>query len=265
MTPQDLIAAFETLADAPDGTTRLRELVLQLAVRGKLVAQDPSDEPAAVLLERIAAEKARLVKEKKIRKPKVLPPIEADEVPFAVPEGWEWCRFGSSHINRDAERIPLKSADRKSRHGPYDYYGASGAIDKIDDYIYDGDLLLIGEDGANLVLRSTPIAFMATGKFWVNNHAHVLDSVDVLSLRYLAIYINSIDLKPYLTGIAQPKLNQKKMNAILTALPPLAEQHRIVAKVDALMALCDDLEARLTAARTTRGAFAAAAVHHLDA
>ena len=93
MTPQDLIAAFETLADAPDGTKRLRELVLQLAVRGKLVAQDASDEPASVLLERIAAEKARLVAEKKIRKPKVLPPIEADEVPFAVPEGWEWSRL----------------------------------------------------------------------------------------------------------------------------------------------------------------------------
>ena len=88
MTPHDLLAAFETLAEAPDGIARLRELVLQLAVRGKLVPQDPNDEPASVLLERIAAEKARLVKEGKIPKPKPLPPVGEDEVPFEVPEGW---------------------------------------------------------------------------------------------------------------------------------------------------------------------------------
>ena len=93
MTPHDLIAAFELLAEAPDGIARLRELVLELAVRGKLVPQDPNDEPASVLLERIAAEKARLVKEGKIPKPKPLPPVGEEEVPFGVPEGWVWCRL----------------------------------------------------------------------------------------------------------------------------------------------------------------------------
>ena len=92
MTPHDLLAAFETLAEAPNGIARLRELILQLAVRGKLVPQDPNDEPACMLLERIAVEKARLVKEGKISKTKPLPPVDEDEVPFAVPEEWVWCR-----------------------------------------------------------------------------------------------------------------------------------------------------------------------------
>lgn len=91
MTPQDLIAAFETLADAPDGSEHLRELVLELAVRGKLVPQEPADEAAPVQLARIAEEKARMVKAKAIRKPKRLPPVE-DEAPFDVPAGWAWCR-----------------------------------------------------------------------------------------------------------------------------------------------------------------------------
>ena len=254
MTPHDLIVAFDTLAEAPDGVKRLRELVLQLAVRGKLVPQDPADEPASVLLERIAAEKARLVKEKVIRKPKALPAVDESKVPYEVPPGWQWVRFGTTHINRDSQRIPLKVGDRAKRQGPFDYYGASGVIDYIDDYLFDGDLLLIGEDGANLVLRSKPIAFMASGQFWVNNHAHVLDSVDLGSLRYLSVFVNAIDLKPYLTGTAQPKLNQSKMNGIYAAFPPLAEQHRIVARVDELMGLLDRLEAARTARDTTRAA-----------
>jgi type I restriction enzyme S subunit len=92
MTPHDLLAAFDILVEAPSGIARLRELILQLAVRGKLVPQDPNDEPACVLLERIAAEKARLVKAGKLPKPRPLPPVSEDEVPFEVPEGWVWCR-----------------------------------------------------------------------------------------------------------------------------------------------------------------------------
>src|SRR5438445_11697321 len=95
MTPHDLLAAFEVLAEAPEGIARLRELVLQLAVRGKLVPQDPNDEPACVLLERIAAEKAQLVKEGKIAKQKPLPPVGEGEVSFEAPEGWVWCRLGN--------------------------------------------------------------------------------------------------------------------------------------------------------------------------
>lgn len=107
---------------------------------------------------------------------------------------------------------------------------------------------MIGEDGANLVNRSTPIAFIASGKYWVNNHAHVLDGLSLDCLKYFEVFINAIDLKPYVTGTAQPKMNQAKMNSIPVPLPPLTEQKRIVEKVDELMTLCD----RLAAAKQTR-------------
>lgn len=224
------------------GIKKLRELILELAVRGKLVPQDPNDEPASVLLERIAAEKAELVKQGKIKKQKPLPEISEEEKPFELPIGWEWVRFGDATYNRDAERIPLSSDERMNRSGTFDYYGASGIIDKIDDYIFDKPLLLIGEDGANLINRSTPIAFMAYGQFWVNNHAHVIDGISEEYLNYLCIYINAISLENYITGTAQPKMNQAKMNTILIGLPPEREQLKIKNKVTELFSLCDQLE-----------------------
>ncbi|MWT70281.1 restriction endonuclease subunit S [Escherichia coli] len=224
------------------GIKKLRELILELAVRGKLVPQDPNDEPASELLKRIAAEKAELVKQGKIKKQKPLPEISEEEKPFELPEGWEWVRLGDATYNRDAERIPLSSDERMNRKGDFDYYGASGIIDKIDDYIFDKPLLLIGEDGANLINRSTPIAFMAYGQFWVNNHAHVLDGISEDFLNYLCIYINAISLENYITGTAQPKMNQAKMNTILIGLPPEHEQLKIKNKVTELLSLCDQLE-----------------------
>ena len=146
MTPRELIEAFETLADAPDGVKRLRELVLQLAVRGKLVPQDPADEPADTLLSTLASDRG-------ITAIRSQPERERE-----MPNGWRMVPFGRTHINRDAERIPLSREERSLRQGKYDYYGASGIIDSVDDYLFDKPLLLIGEDGANLVLRSTPIA-----------------------------------------------------------------------------------------------------------
>jgi type I restriction enzyme S subunit len=224
------------------GIKKLRELILELAVRGKLVPQDEKDEPASELLKRIAAEKAKLIAESKIKKSKPLSLITDKEKPFELPKRWEWIRFGDALLSRDEDRIPVSSDERQFRKGEYDYYGASGVIDKTDKYLFDKPLLLIGEDGANLINRSTPIAFIARGKYWVNNHAHVLDGISEDFLRYIELYINAIDLKPYVTGTAQPKMNQSKMNDIVLGLPPEAEQHRIVAKVDELMALCDQLE-----------------------
>ncbi len=223
------------------GIKKLRELILELAVRGKLVPQDPTDEPASELLKRIAAEKAELVKQGKIKKQKPLPEIREEEKPFELPEGWEFCRLGDATINRDAERVPLSSEERSSRQGQYDYYGASGIIDKIDDFLFDKPLLLIGEDGANLINRTTPIAFIADGRYWVNNHAHVLDGVSEGFLKYVGLCINSINLEQYITGTAQPKMNQAKMNTILLGLAPEKEQQRILSKVDILMSLCDQL------------------------
>ncbi len=251
---QRLAQHFDLLFSGPMGAwaiDRLKDTVLQLAVMGKLAPQNPDDEPASELLKRIEEEKARLVKEGKIKKPKKLPPVSDDEKPFELPQGWEWVRFGRVTFNRDSERIPLSVSERENRRGSYDYYGASGVIDQIDDYLFDKPLLLIGEDGANLINRSTPIAFMARGNYWVNNHAHVIDGISEDFLLYLALFINSISLVPFVTGTAQPKMNQAKMNSIPFALPPLAEQQRIVAKVDELFALCDQLKDSLQQASET--------------
>lgn len=227
---------------------QLKKSILQYAVQGKLVPQDPTDEPASALLERIRAEKEQLIKSGKVKRDKHesvifrrdnsyyerVDGIERcidDEIPFEIPDSWEWVRFGNALINRDCERIPLSVEERSKLDKIYDYYGASGVIDKVDRYLFDKPLLLIGEDGANLLLRSKPIAFIANGYYWVNNHAHVLDTIEGLLLEYVALFINSINLAPYVTGTAQPKMNQEKMNSIILPIPPTAEQHRIVKKI----------------------------------
>ena len=176
---------FDTAFAAPDGIQKLRQLILNLAIQGKLVSQDPSDQPASGLLKETETQKKRLAMEGKIKEPKPLPKIKTDEIPYTLPQGWQWIRFGEITINRDSERIPVSKEDRQKMVGEYDYYGASGVIDKVNDFLFDKDLLLIGEDGANLINRSTPIAFIAHGKYWVNNHAHVVDAVHFDLLLYL--------------------------------------------------------------------------------
>ena len=165
-----------------------------------------------------------------------------DEIPFELPDGWAWARFSTITINRDSERKPISSSQRTGVEKIYDYYGASGKIDKIDKYIFCERLLLIGEDGANLVTRSKPIAFFAEGLYWVNNHAHCIDSPDKLLLEYLCFYINAISLEKYVTGSAQPKMTQDNMNSILIPLPPYNEQKRLSQHLDEIMAMVDRIE-----------------------
>jgi len=165
-----------------------------------------------------------------------------DEIPFELPEGWAWCRFTSVTVNRDSERKPISSANRTNVAKIYDYYGASGKIDKIDKFIFNEKLLLIGEDGANLVTRSKPIAFFAEGQYWVNNHAHCIDSTDKLILEYLCLYINAISLEKYVTGSAQPKMTQDNMNSILIALPPYEEQKRLEFQVNHILKTVSTIE-----------------------
>jgi type I restriction enzyme S subunit len=264
MNPSHLLNHFESISDAPDAIPRLRQFILDLAVRGKLVEQDPKDEPASELLKRIRAEKAQLAKDCKTRAETTLPPIKRDELSFGIPPNWVRAPFGQIMISRDGERIPVSKEERNGRAKTYDYYGASGVIDKIDSYLFDKPLLLIGEDGANLINRSTPIAFIARGKYWVNNHAHVLDGISEGLLRFIELHINAIDLKAYATGTAQPKMNRTKMNSIPIALAPQAEQRRIVAKVDELMGLCDRPEAAQSERENRRDRLAAASLHRLN-
>ena len=150
------------------------------------------------------------------------------DVPFEVPEGWCWTTIGECLINRDGERVPISSEVRmKQKNKVFDYYGAAGVIDKVDGYLFNERLLLVGEDGANLLSKSKDNAFFAEGKYWVNNHAHILDATIKPLLDYIALYINSIALDPYITGSAQPKLNQDNLNRIPVPLPPFMEQLRI--------------------------------------
>ncbi|MDJ1171926.1 restriction endonuclease subunit S [Roseofilum sp. BLCC_M154] len=132
--------------------------------------------------------------------------------------------------NLDSQRVPITKSKRKP--GSIPYYGASGVVDYVDDYLFDEDLLLVSEDGANLLARTYPIAFSISGKTWVNNHAHVLKFADRSTQTFVEYYLNSISLEPYISGAAQPKLNQRKLNSIPIPLPPLEEQRRIVAILD---------------------------------
>ena len=165
-----------------------------------------------------------------------------EEIPFELPKGWAWTRFSAITINRDSERKPLSSSQRTDVAKIYDYYGASGKIDKIDKYIFNERLLLIGEDGANLVTRSKPIAFFAEGQYWVNNHAHCIDATDKFILEYLCFYINAISLEKYVTGSAQPKMTQDNMNSILIPLPPYSEQKRMSQRLNEVMYTVDNIE-----------------------
>ena len=229
-------------------TKKLRQKILDLAIHGKLVPQDPNDEPASVLLERIRVETEMLIKEGKIKAPKTSKSAGdtshyPKDVPFEVPEGWVWTTIGDILINRDGERIPVSSAIRKKQNAKlYDYYGAAGVIDKVDDYLFNERLLLVGEDGANLLSRSKDNAFFAEGKYWVNNHAHIIDASDKRLLDYIALYINAIPLDMYVTGSAQPKLNQDNLNRISVPLPPLAEQFRIVQAVEECKRIVNGIE-----------------------
>lgn len=144
-----------------------------------------------------------------------------------IPLEWDIVKLEDAVIFLDNKRKPIKNADRNKRKGKYPYYGASGIIDFIDDYIFDDSLVLLGEDGANVLARSTPLAFKVTGKFWVNNHAHVLKPRKNYDIDYLTYYLESIKYDKYNTSIAQPKLNKQVCAKIPILNPKVNEQVRI--------------------------------------
>jgi type I restriction enzyme, S subunit len=143
---------------------------------------------------------------------------------------WQLQTLDQISVNLDSKRVPITKAARTS--GEYPYYGASGIVDYVSAYIFEGDTLLVSEDGANLLARSTPIAFSASGKYWVNNHAHILKFDEIATQQFIEHYLESIKLDEYVTGMAQPKLTQKALNSIPIPLPPLPDQRRIVGILD---------------------------------
>jgi type I restriction enzyme, S subunit len=147
-------------------------------------------------------------------------------------ENWPLVPLGELTENFDGRRVPVKEIDRKP--GPYPYYGASGIVDRVDGYLFDGEFLLIGEDGENLRTRQTPIAFMATGKFWVNNHAHIVRGNSRADTRFLSYVLSQTDISGYLTGSTMPKLTQGNLNRLPVIAPPIAEQRAIASILGAL-------------------------------
>ena len=229
---KELFAIANSLGAAADGlenaAKRLDKKILDLAIRGKLVPQDPNDEPASELLKCIAAShKSPCKKQSELIHP-----------PFAIPQSWEWVRLGAICEILDSKRKPVAKSKRKP--GPYPYYGATCIQDFVSDFIFDEPLVLLGEDGAKWG-KGDKSAFCVDGKIWVNNHAHVLRPCDGINHIYLVCTLDILDLMPYVTGTTVPKLNQEKMCDIQIPLPPLAEQKRIVAKIEVLRAVIKSL------------------------
>ncbi|MCF8590159.1 restriction endonuclease subunit S [Gordonia liuliyuniae] len=158
--------------------------------------------------------------------------------------------LGDLARNLDSRRKPVTREARVP--GEIPYYGASGVVDYVSEYIFEGDYLLVSEDGANLLARSTPIAFSISGKTWVNNHAHVLEFPTYAERRFVEFYLNSIDLVPYISGAAQPKLNKANLNKIPVPDPPMAAKEQIVEVLDKFDALVNDISIGLPAELSAR-------------
>ena len=155
-----------------------------------------------------------------------------------IPVDPEWPKRNLNNLakNLDSKRKPIAKSDRKS--GQFPYYGASGIVDYVEEFIFDENLLLVSEDGANLLARSSPIAFSVSGKCWVNNHAHVLRFPHLTIQKFVEVYLNAISIEEFVTGAAQPKLNQKALNSILISIPEDTNlQQAIVAEIEAEQAL----------------------------
>jgi restriction endonuclease S subunit len=154
----------------------------------------------------------------------------------------------------DNRRVPLKDADRNKRKGQYPYYGASGVIDQIDGYIFDEPILLLSEDGMNLLYRSSPLIYKVTERCWVNNHAHVLKPMPHADIDFYAEYLESISFDPFVTGTYQKKITKSDCSRIPLPVPPLNEQHEIVEKFAEINRQIDGLLSRLESSKGIQSA-----------
>ncbi|MDF7798414.1 restriction endonuclease subunit S [Pontiellaceae bacterium B1224] len=273
-TAQLLEHHFDTAFAAPDGIKKLRELILTLAMQGKLVEQDPNDPPASELLKGIESEKQRLIKEKKIKKPKPLPPIKPEEVPYELPQGWEWVRLGEIGI--------WKSGSTPSRSNS-SFYGGDIPWVKSGE-VKQGRIRSTEETITQVALDKCPLQINEKGSVLVAMYGANIGEVGILEIEaatnqavcacktytnfdenYLLNLITS--LKPYFinqgAGAAQPNISREKIVSTIFPLPPLPEQHRIVERIDQLMARCDELEKLRKEREEKRLAVHAAAIKQL--
>ena len=269
MNADRLLAHYEKISDAPDAIPRLRRFILDLAVRGKLVEQDPNDEPASELLKRIAAEKARLVKAGKIRKESVLPLVATYEALFFVPNVWEWTRVGSTayvemgqsppseHYNRTGHGIPFfqGKADFGKRYPTARYW-----CTQPKKYAAPGDIMIS-------VRAPVGPTNVASEPCCIGRGLAALRPHNGIDRNYLLRCLEAFEhvLAALGFGTTFVAINKNQLTTFVIPLPPLAEQHRIVAKVDELVALCEQLEAARTKRETTRDRLTAASLARLDA
>lgn len=270
---QRLSEHFDTLFTTTASIDTLKQTILQLAVMGKLVPQNPNDEPAAKLLERIAAEKAQLIKDKKIKKQKPLPAITDEEKPFELPNGWEWCRvvdllsikngyaFKSKYFNLESGSYILATPGNFYETGGFRHRGNKtkfyeGPVQ--DEFLFQpGDLIIPLTEQAPGLLGSA--AFIPNdGNTYLHNQrlAKLTPFLDSISLEFVALFFNTPYLRSELasscSGTTVRHSSPDKVLRTLMPVLPLAEQKKIVSKVDELMTLCDQLKARLTDAQTTK-------------
>jgi type I restriction enzyme, S subunit len=274
MNPERLIQHFEKIAEAPDAVPRLRRFILDLAVRGKLIEQDPGDEPAIELFKRIQAKKANLNKARKIQRARFLPPIRGNETPFPLPKSWLWVRLGDV-LDYDAG---MKTEPRQL---PKDAW-----LLELEDIEKDSGRIIQRIAVAERSPKSTKSGFQLGDILYGKlrpylNKAIVADSTgfsttEIVALRpygesvphYTCLALRRPDFVDYVTRIGQgtkmPRLRTEDAVSALCPLPPLAEQHRIVAKVDELMVLCDELEAAQQKRDRRRDRLVAATLHGLN-
>lgn len=250
---------FKLLATSSDGIKRLRELILSLAVQGKLVPQDASDESASELLKQIRAEKDRLIADGKIKKNKPLPAIDADEKPFELPERWEWVRLGqigdwaigsgfptNEQGSTGLDVLFAKVSDMNLPGNELEIVNANNTIsweqaERLRVNVHPVGTVVFPKIGGAIATNKRRILIRPTA---IDNNCLGITPNGLISTNYLFLLLTSIDFTAYQAGTSVPALSQSVLAAIVLALPPLAEQSRIVAKVEELMALCDALETR---------------------
>ena len=250
MTAHRLLAHFDAVVDTPGAVQRLRRFILDLAVRGKLVPQDPNDEPASELLRRTAAENARLVKAKRIKNTK--PEIGHDHSDL---RGWSIASVGSLLVLRYGKGMIARERLEK---GPVPVYGSNGIVGYCEKPLTDMPAIIIGRKGSAGALN------LCDGPSWTTDVAYYVEAPDPFDLRYLFIGLQTLDLGSLGKGV-KPGLSRNEVYELSLGVPPLAEQSRIVARVDELMALCDRLDAAIAKRKATRDRFAVASLARLSA
>lgn len=275
MNPAQLLANFHRLAEAPDAIPRLRRFILDLAVRGKLVPQDPKDEPASELLKRIQEKKAQMVKEGRIRKQQPLPSLGPDEIPFELPERWQWLRLGEIGFTQTGT---TPSSNNPEYFGDYiPFVKPADLTGNIINYSGDG----ISKEGvvhSRLIPKHSVLMVCigsSIGKVNVNDRdvccnqqintvtPYLGHLTTFTSFALKATYFQKLILANAGMGTL-PIISKGKWEILPIPLPPLAEQHRIVTKVDELMGLCDRLEAVQTERENRRDRLVAASLHRLN-